>query len=197
MKRSLGLCLLACAAVVHAQDASDTARLGENALRSSSGRIATNQAAGEGNAQANIAVFAVSGTGFAQAQAALRQQARASGGARSRSAQVWMGADALGGSHGLVSINQAAGGGNTQTNLFILESGPVAATVDDGTLARNASAQTPEWTGEASTFRREARIDGGALAGSTGVVQVNQSAGVGNSIANVIALRLSGPGGSQ
>ena len=197
MIRATALVLLVFATAAHAQQADDTARLGAGVMQNNSGRIAANQVAGQGNAQANAAAIAFSGSGIALADASVGQVAQQPAGARARSAQAVMGAGALAGSNGLLSFNQVAGSGNTQTNLFVLESGPIAATVDDGALAQNAGTQPPEWTGESPASRREARIDAGVLAGSTGVVQVNQSAGVGNSVANVIALSLSGAGGSQ
>lgn len=189
----------------------DQARIGDNAVRGASGRIAVNQAAGIGNVQANLAAIALSPQGIGRAHAQARQQP-ASAADRSRTARVRIDGDAFAGSHGALAVNQVAGSGNAQANLFVVGQSPFGgasaaaviaglpgsaptdiAPADDAALAAVAGEPTPESTDTIAPIRR-ARIADGAFRGSQGVVQVNQTAGVGNFSTNAIVLQL--PGGT-
>ena len=66
------------------------------------------------------------------------------------------------------------------------------ATTDDATLAQTVAmvAAPTEGAGSAPEVTREARIDANAFRGASGVLQVNQSAGVGNSATNAVVVRL-------
>lgn len=179
----------------------DRAVVGDSAARGAQGRIAVNQAAGTGNAQVNLGALASSdgGLGIVGVHALQRPGA----GPRERDAAALIQDGAFSGSHGVVSVNQVAGSGNAQANLFMVGQGPqglVAAGthgitgIDDAALADVAGdATTPEGA-VAPSWRREAVIADDAFRGSQGVVQVNQTAGVGNSSTNAIVLQL--PGGT-
>ena len=174
------------------------------AVSGAQGRIAVNQAAGTGNAQANLGALATSdgGLGLVGVHAAQKPGAT-SPALRERDAAARIQHGAFSGSQGVLSVNQIAGSGNAQANLFMVGQGPqgvVAAGVhgitgiDDAALADVAGdATTPEGA-VAPSWRREAVIADDAFRGSQGVVQVNQTAGVGNSSTNAIVLQL--PGGT-
>lgn len=176
---------------------SHEALVGDRFAEGTSGRVAINQAAGEGNVQANLAAIAVGGS--VEVASAARQQAGA--GDPKRDAHARIDGAAFGESHGLLAINQAAGGGNVQANLVAIGQGDtsvaiagIAQTVTglaDAALA-DVAASGPGATpsAPADTPRREALIGGDAFARSQGLVQVNQSAGVGNASANAIVLLL-------
>jgi hypothetical protein len=180
----------------------DRARIGDDSGRRASGRIAINQAAGTGNAQANLAAiaFAPDGAGFAVLQS--RQAVQA--GDRGRDASARIDGRAFLTSDGLLSINQAAGAGNAQTNLIAIGQGDAAlaglglvqgiAGLEDAVLASIAGDAAVEDVASAPPLR-EAVIAGNALRESRGVVQINQTAGVGNRSANAIVLLL--PGGTR
>lgn len=197
-----GLIALAIAAVVPVAGAQavdgDTAVIDADAAQALRGRAAVNQAAGDNNVQANLAAIAFAPTtGAALAQLDARQHAQ--GGDRQRAAVARLGAGAFAGSAGLLSVNQTAGSGNAQLNLFALGHGVAmdgassVARVDEAALAAVAGDLPTEGTGTPPMLR-EAHIDPSAFGGSQGVVQVNQTAGAGNASVNAIVLRI--PGGT-
>lgn len=180
---------------------SHRAQIGDAAGRDASGRIAINQAAGTGNAQANLAAIALTPDGLGVIGLQSRQTVLA--GDRNRDASARIGGGALRGSDGLLSINQVAGAGNAQANVIGIGQGGAGlaglllaqgvAGLEDAALASIAGDTPVEGTATATPLR-EAVITGDALRDSRGVVQINQTAGVGNRSANAIVLLL--PGGS-
>lgn len=199
-------CLLATAIAADARAqppagaAVDSARIGA-AGRGLDGRAAINQAAGQGNAQANQAALSLAPDGLALAAArAVQAVERPAAGALARRAQARIDAGAFDGASGLLQLNQSAGAGNAQLNQFALASGPAAsaaseaalddAALDDAALADVAGAPTLE-TRHAPSLR-EAAIADDAFRGGHGVLQLNQTAGAGNASVNAIVLRLPG-----
>lgn len=175
--------------------AQEVARIEGQAGQLASGRMALNQAAGAGNAQANQMALAWSESGIGQADAQSMQAVTP--GDRTRSAQAGIDGGAFQGVQGVLSINQVAGSGNAQANLFVVDQGAMPAwVVDDTALAQAVGAPPAEGAGTPPTAAREARIDAGAFSGSTGVIQVNQGAGVGNAATNAIVLHLPLQGGT-
>ncbi|OHE84009.1 MAG: hypothetical protein A2579_08415 [Lysobacterales bacterium RIFOXYD1_FULL_69_11] len=183
---------------------SDQATVDGTAARGAQGRIAVNQAAGTGNAQANLGAIASSdgGLGIVGVHAAQHPGATAPA-LRERDAAAHIQGGAFSGTQGVLSVNQIAGSGNAQANLFMVGQGPqgvVAAGVhgitgiDDAALADVAGDANTTEGAVAPSWRREAVIADDAFRGSQGVVQVNQTAGVGNSSTNAIVLQL--PGGT-
>lgn len=191
---AVSLCV--CAPIAFAAPpARDHADIAAGTATHASGRVAVNQAAGAGNAQANLAAIA-NGASFEQARVDARQATLA--GDRSRAARAHIGTDAFAQSSGLLSVNQAAGSGNAQLNLFALgghASAAAAQQVSDALDDRALSSVTGDNAGRpigTAPPARDARIDAGAFRGSAGVVQVNQTAGVGNASVNAIVLQLPG-----
>lgn len=179
----------------------DAATIGGRAGESVQGRIAINQAAGSGNAQVNLGAIALSDGGLGVANVHALQ--RPGNGARERDATALIHDGAFSGSQGVLSVNQVAGSGNAQANLFLVGQGPQGflasghqgiTGLDDAALAAVAGDATTTEGAVAPSWRREAVIADDAFRGSQGVVQVNQTAGVGNSSANAIVLQL--PGGT-
>jgi hypothetical protein len=177
----------------------DHAYIGGAAGSDASGRIAINQAAGSGNAQANLAGIALSATGTGLVELQAHQQTTSIAD-RSREARARIEGGAFAGTRGVLSLNQTAGSGNGQVNLFAVgQSGAgvlvdaVITSLDDAALATVAGQPVSEST-DTTVPVRQARIADGAFRGSQGVVQVNQTAGVGNFSTNAIVLQL--PGGT-
>lgn len=179
----------------------DAALIGGDAGRDLGGRAAINLAAGSGNAQANLAAIALSsgGHGLVTVQARQRMLPPAQlAELRQRDASARIDGRAFAGSIGLLSVNQVAGSGNDQLNVFALGNAEVAfaasglAGLDDASLAAVAGNNPTEGT-ETPSGLRHVTIADDAFHGSQGVVQVNQTAGVGNFSTNAIVLQL--PGG--
>ncbi|WP_408951761.1 hypothetical protein [Lysobacter sp. Hz 25] len=170
----------------------DRARIGADSGRAIDGRAAVNQTAGVGNVQTNLAAIAVATEGVAIASASAGQSTvDANDGLRDASAHI--GAGAFADSHGLLSVNQSAGAGNAQANLFVLATGTASVGLDDTALATIAGETQANAGSETAPRQREAAIAGDAFRGGEGVLQINQTVGVGNSSANAIVLQL--PGG--
>lgn len=188
-------------AVAPAPTEVDRAHVGGDAVRGASGRVAVNQAAGAGNAQANVAGIALTADGFGGVALQVRQAVPA--GERARDASARIDGSAFHGGDGLFSVNQAAGAGNAQANLIAIGRGGASvvgidlaqgiAGLDDAALAAVAG-DAPDGDTAGAAPLREAVIAGGALRETRGVMQVNQTAGVGNRSANTIVLLL--PGGA-
>ncbi len=89
---------------------------------------------------------------------------------------------------GIFSVNQAAGSGNKEANLVAISLGQE---VGNHLLARN--------TGTTARSRLPVRgefadvISGEAFAGARGLVQVNQSSGLANTVSNQFSLGFKGP----
>ncbi len=184
----------------------DVASIGDDAGRSLAGRGALNLAAGSGNAQANLAAIALSSSGDALITLQARQRTQLQPAElaqlaelRERDASARIDGRAFADSVGLLSVNQVAGSGNAQLNVFALGNADAAiaasglAGLDDATLATVAGNNPTEGT-ETPFGLRHVVIADDAFHGSRGVVQVNQSAGVGNFSTNAIVLQL--PGGT-
>ncbi|MBX9401042.1 hypothetical protein K4L06_06930 [Lysobacter sp. BMK333-48F3] len=194
----LAVCLLATAVATDTRATEpaatrDQARIEAGAGQRLQGRAAVNQAAGSGQMQANLATIAHAPNGLALADAQISQHGTA-GAAPARDALARIEAGAFADARGLLSLNQSAGAGNAQANLFVVSAGAVVSGLDDDVLADVAgAASAPAGPAAASANLREASIAEGAFHGGHGVLQINQTAGADNASANAIVLRL--PGG--
>lgn len=203
MIRLIGLLLLLVATPALADDpaadaARDHSRVDGSAATGMRGLAAVNLAAGSANAQANVRSLASGDLSVSLSRVA--QRVDAAGVDATRDAQAVIGAGAFSDFSGVLGLNQAAGGANAQANVLAIAVGPgvigidIAQQVDNAALAATAADAGIATATDAPAPVREARIDAGALAAPTGVVQINQTAGVGNASANAIVLHL--PGGT-
>jgi len=196
----LGLALACLAAMpAQAQQGSavathQTAWVGNVAASNTSGRIAVNQASGFGNAQANIAAIALSPDGVAQVDVQALQQAGSGEPFGNADTHALIDGSAFAGGHGVMSVNQAAGTSNLQLNVIAIGGAGMVgiARASDAALAATAPAGTSTEGTVTVAPERRAAIDLDAFRGAQGVVQVNQTAGVGNLSTNAIVLLLPG-----
>lgn len=157
------------------------------------GNIAVNNSAGAGNAQANIAVI---GVGAESAGAAIRSRqvaARSTNGAIGEGhASAEIGSNAFRNASGIIAVNQSSGAGNAQSNLIAIAVGPFAEVPIDQLGSVNAAEDGSSLGASRSDSGRTRRsaIADSAFAGASGIVQVNQLAGSGNTTANVFALSI-------
>lgn len=195
------LCLVGAAGLAHAADrpSIDSSRIADGVGEGATGAVAVNVAAGIGNVQANERSIAAGTQGLALASGAQRTDA-AQGDIR-RDAVAVIDGTAFSRTTGALGVNQAAGAANAQLNLLAIGAGPDAAAqfvqqVDNAVLAATAAptARAGRAAGPQQGLR-EARIDGAtALRDTQGVVQINQSAGVGNASVNAVVLQIPGGG---
>ena len=169
----------------------DSALIDAEALSGSRGRIALNAAAGLNNQQANAASVAIgthSATYTSVGQSAPDSTLRSS----SVDNQAWILNGVMGAAHGLLSINQASGDQNRQSNTMRVEIADMAVSSDDvlaATVSGQPAAPRPAVN---PTGRREVGIAEGAFNGANGIVQINQAAGMQNVTANTVQLRATG-----
>jgi len=169
----------------------DSVLIDAEALSGSRGRIALNAAAGLNNQQANAASVAIgthSATYTSVGQSAPDSTLRSS----SVDNQAWILNGVMGAAHGLLSINQASGDQNRQSNTMRVEIADMAVSSDDvlaATVSGQPAAPRPAVN---PTGRREVGISEGAFNGANGIVQINQAAGMQNVTANTVQLRATG-----
>lgn len=210
MSRRLALALattVLLASTVVAEEASPVAALARDVSQLEGrvgerldGRIALNIAAGRGNAQANLA--AISHGAGSDTEASVSQNVGLVVSGDGRDALAGIGGSVLAAGQGLTSVNQAAGTGNSQLNLLAIGAGGAAAahgvqTIDLELLATVSADAAPvdiDALADGPAPLREARIGDGAFQSPQGVLQINQTAGVGNASANAIVLQI--PGGA-
>lgn len=160
-----------------------------NALNGVRGRFAVNMAAGDSNAQANAAAVALGGQGnlavglIGGAQVIDLKQTDSPD-----TSVALIGNHAFAHSSGMISINQTSGTGNAQANGAALALG-YKEVIAESVLSATTSNAVPMDT-KTGKSHQAASIHDTAFNGARGLVQVNQSAGSGNSTANNFALQV-------
>lgn len=161
------------------------------ALSGIRGRFAVNIAAGDSNAQTNAAAIAIGlSDTTAGAYAGVAQRADARQVAMPGVATASIADRAFTNAVGMVSINQTSGAGNAQANTVAFGMGFDVGVVAESVLSATASGVAPAGSRGGVASSRSVSIADTAFEGSRGLVQVNQSAGSGNSTANNFALRV-------
>ncbi|WP_275286382.1 hypothetical protein [Halomonas elongata] len=162
-----------------------------SALSHVSGVANTNMAAGEGNRQANSGALSIGRASGTSNQ--LVQQARIDESLISLQNDVQIQDKAFRQASGWMSVNQAAGQGNVQSNAFGMALGIDVSTLDDRNLQQVlASQQGLNGGGDDASgdTRRKVEIDSTTFSGARGVIQVNQSAGTGNATRNSFRMNM-------
>jgi len=164
--------------------------LGGSALSAVSGVSTTNMAAGDGNLQSNSGVLAIGNT--ANAANTLIQASRIEQRIANREQTVGIKDRAFRQSEGWLSINQAAGQGNVQSNSMGVALGISASNLSDATLQMvMADQQGLSGTDEgSSSTNRRIEVDKTSFEGARGIIQVNQSAGTGNATRNSFRMNM-------
>jgi hypothetical protein len=154
------------------------------------GNLTVNQAAGHLQQQANSRALAGGGAGVATNTVVQRQEnllQRSS----PLDAQASITGDSFSNGSGIVGINQAAGIANQQVNSASVALIAAPQSLDDSVLAQSVT-RPNDSASTVPTLDGERRVDmsNEAFAGSRGVVQLNQSAGIGNRSANHLSIRV-------
>lgn len=164
--------------------------LGGSALSHISGVSTTNMAAGDGNLQSNSGAIAIGNV--ATTANSLLQQSRIEASLAKRQDDIRIQDRAFRQAEGWLSINQAAGQGNVQSNTFAVSLGISASNLNDVTLqqvfADKQGLKGADGTSDESSRRVE--IDKTTFEGARGVIQVNQSAGMGNATRNSFRMNM-------
>ncbi len=93
--------------------------------------------------------------------------------------------------NGVLGVNQSAGANNQMANAMRVSISAAPQSVDDSALSQQNVALLPNSgaTGPQTGSRQVVTSDQ-AFTGSRGIIQVNQSAGVGNRMANTLSIRV-------
>ncbi|MEB0040624.1 MULTISPECIES: adhesin [unclassified Pseudomonas] len=153
------------------------------------GNVSVNQAAGDQQQQVNGRAIAI-GT-QAQSTGQYRQQisTRAD---PARDARSVIEGNAFSNGDGILGVNQSSGANNQQINAVRLSISVQPQSIDDSALSQqNVALLQGSGSSEHSPGNRQVATSDQAFTGSRGVVQLNQSAGVGNQSINALSVRVS------
>lgn len=187
MKRLSALLLaFACIASLQADPLASRNRASIDASGTYRGNFALNQAAGDAQQQSNVRVVAVGSAALVGSDQRQHLQLDAS---QPIAASASISGAALRGS-GILGVDQGAGLGNQQINAFRLSLSNGPESLDDSVLAQSVALTKVSGSATPVPGGRSVSTDDRAFAGSSGVVQVNQSAGVGNQSMNTLSVRV-------
>ncbi|GLO45655.1 MULTISPECIES: hypothetical protein [Pseudomonas] len=152
------------------------------------GNLSVNQAAGDQQQQANARAFAVGPEASATTQIRQRLNTPAAPAMDARSS---IQGNAFSNGSGALGVNQSAGAGTQQANALRISLSAQPQSIDDSVLMQqNVALRNSSDPADASLGHRQVTTSDQAFTGSRGVIQLNQSAGVGNRMANTLSIRV-------
>lgn len=152
------------------------------------GNLSVNQAAGDRQQQVNARAIAI-GHG-ASATTQIRQRLRGKVDPSIDATSSIQG-ESFSQGNGVLGVNQSAGASNQQANALRISIGTQPQSIDDSVLMQqNVALLNNSDPSDASAGIRQVTTSDRAFAGSRGVIQLNQSAGVGNRTANTLSVRV-------
>jgi hypothetical protein len=153
-----------------------------------SGNLNVNQAAGDQIQQTNTRAIAI-GTD-AQATTVVRQRLDTPANP-SMNASARISGSSFTNGNGVLGVNQSAGANNQMANVMRVGISAQPQSMDDSALSQQNVALVPNsGATDTPTGSRQVATSDQAFTGSRGVIQVNQSAGVGNRMANTLSIRV-------
>ncbi|MBK5003724.1 adhesin [Pseudomonas sp. S32] len=152
------------------------------------GNMTVNQAAGDMQQQANARAFAAGHGASASTQVRQRLNVPAD---PAMDAKASIGGTAFSNGSGALGVNQSAGAGTQQANALRISIGAQPQSIDDSVLMQqNVALLNNSDSAAISAGHRQVTTSDQAFTGGRGVVQLNQSAGVGNRMANTLSIRV-------
>ncbi|VVM69770.1 hypothetical protein PS662_01736 [Pseudomonas fluorescens] len=188
MNRSLLILAMFCSASTFAQPPVINNAEIDNSGMQYQGNLGVNQAAGDFQQQANARAIAI-GQG-ASATTEIRQRLRSSVDPAIDARSSIQG-DSFSNGNGVLGVNQSSGASNQQANALRISISAQPQSIDDSVLMQQnvALLNNSDPTASAPGHRQVTTSDQ-AFTGSRGVIQLNQSAGVGNRMANTLSIRV-------
>lgn len=152
------------------------------------GNYNVNQAAGDQMQQTNTKAIAIGTSASATTNVRQRIDTPAN---PSTNASATIGGNSFSNGNGILGVNQGAGANNQMANVTRVSISAAPQSVDDSALSQQNVALLPS-SGATGTSpgSRQVTTSDQAFTGSRGVIQVNQSAGVGNRMANTLSIRV-------
>ncbi|WP_085678280.1 MULTISPECIES: adhesin [unclassified Pseudomonas] len=152
------------------------------------GNFSVNQAAGDGQQQANARALATGHGATATTQIRQRQQSIVD---PNMGASASIQGDAFSHGSGALGVNQSAGAATQQANALRISISTQPQSIDDSVLLQqNVALINSSDPSDTSPGYRHVTTGDQAFTGSRGVIQLNQSAGVGNQTANTLSVRV-------
>ncbi|MBV4458227.1 adhesin [Pseudomonas sp. COR58] len=188
MNRSLLLlALIGCASAMADPSSVNNANIQDSGMQYR-GNFNVNQAAGDQMQQANAKSIAIGTNAHATTSVIQKIDTPAD---RSTNASATIGGASFSNGNGILGVNQGAGANNQMANVTRVSISAAPQSVDDSALSQQNVALLPN-SGATGTSpgSRQVTTSDQAFTGSRGVIQVNQSAGVGNRMANTLSIRV-------
>ncbi|EJN40427.1 hypothetical protein PMI38_00085 [Pseudomonas sp. GM84] len=152
------------------------------------GNLSVNQAAGDLQQQANARALATGTTAAATTQIRQRQISIVD---PNMDARASIQGDAFSHGSGALGVNQSAGASTQQANALRISLSTQPQSIDDSVLLQqNVALINSSDPSDSSPGYRQVTTGDQAFTGSRGVIQLNQSAGVGNQTANTLSVRV-------
>lgn len=152
------------------------------------GNFSVNQAAGDLQQQANARAIATGREAAASTQIRQRQQSIVD---PNMGASASIQGDAFSHGSGALGVNQSAGASTQQANALRISLSTQPQSIDDSVLLQqNVALINSSDPADTSPGYRLVTTGDQAFTGSRGVIQLNQSAGVGNQTANTLSVRV-------
>ncbi len=146
------------------------------------GNLSVNQAAGDKQQQANARAIAVGPEANASTQIRQRLNTPAD---PTMDARSTIQGNAFSNGSGALGVNQSAGANTQQANALSITLSAQPQSIDDSVLMQqNVALLNNSGPTDTPTGHRQVTTSDQAFTGSRGVIQLNQSAGVGNRMAN-------------
>lgn len=188
MNRTLLLLALSCSASTFAQSpVINNAEIDGSGIRHQ-GNLSVNQAAGDQQQQANARAIAIGNNASATTQ--IRQRLRSQVDPRMDARSSIQG-DSFSHGNGVLGVNQSAGASNQQANALRISISSQPQSIDDSVLMQqNVTLINDSDPTDSAPGNRQVATSDQAFTGSRGVIQLNQSSGVGNRMANTLSVRV-------
>ncbi|MDF2795660.1 adhesin [Pseudomonas sp. FP198] len=152
------------------------------------GNFNVNQAAGDQTQQTNTRAIAIGTDAHASTVVHQRLDTPAD---PSMNASARIGGSSFTNGNGVLGVNQSAGANNQMANVMRVGISAHPQSMDDSALSQQNVALVPNsGATDTPTGSRQVATSDQAFTGSRGVIQVNQSAGVGNRMANTLSIRV-------
>ncbi|CAI8787421.1 Adhesin [Pseudomonas sp. IT-P12] len=188
MNRTLLILSLLCSASTFAQSpVVDDASIDNSGTRYQ-GNFAVNQAAGDLQQQANARAIAIGHDANATTQIRQRLQSQMNPGIDARAS---IQGNSFSNGNGVLGVNQSAGASTQQANALHITISAQPQSLDDSVLMQqNVALLNNSGPTDSTPGSRQVATSDQAFTGSRGVIQLNQSAGVGNRMANTFSVRV-------
>ncbi|MHB1565780.1 MAG: hypothetical protein ACYCXG_03525 [Acidiferrobacter sp.] len=165
----------------------DTTTLSGQTLAHGSGIAAVNEAAGNNNLQANADALSLGPS----AGSAIHQSLTGNAAGLFNSEAVITG-HAFAGFSGIINVNQASGNGNLEANVVAIGTHLTPLTDTElGQVASTVTQTAADLPSSAPGGHRHIAVGAGAFSGASGIVQISQTVGAANRLANSFSLNIS------